>query len=460
MYVYDEDDEQMLGGDNIRQQDTIYDGRRQRKQIARRWIDHHLAFARYLQDRPFQFFDQYPQNIPNEFRNLYPPVVYQNVGPNLTSKIIRTATNKRKASISAMAWQPDGKRLVAGYQSGIVTLWNGTAFQYEILMQRHQTAINDLIWSNSGDYMLTVDETFLLKVWQSNYAVIDEWPLHEKKVRQISFSPCDRKFASCSDDARIKIWDFATRREERAIEDYGCDVRTVDWHPSRSIIASGGKDGQVRFFDPRDGTALSVVPIHKNIVTKVQWNQNGYHVLSGSRDWSVRLIDTRMMSEMMRFQGHENDVLTVAWHPTQEELFVSGGFTGEVHWWSVGVERPLYSLPTAHKNGVYQLRYHPLGHILATAGQEGMVRFWVRNKAGDDTTRSSNLSSDIQIVTQQESHSRDIPGLTPYHILHPDAQFTELGPAQESPLLARDDEESEDEDEERSAPPERDSEDD
>jgi WD40 repeat protein len=109
----------------------------------------------------------------------------------------------------------------------------------------------------------------------------------------------------------------------------------------------------------------------------------------------------------------------------------------------VGVERPLYSLPTAHKNGVYQLRYHPLGHILATAGQEGMVRFWVRNKAGDDITRSSNISSDIQIVAQQESHSRDIPGLTPYHVLHPDAQFAELVPSHASASLDEEEEEEE-----------------
>jgi hypothetical protein len=35
-------------------------------------IDRHMAFVRYLQDHLFQFFDQYPQNIPNQFRSLNP----------------------------------------------------------------------------------------------------------------------------------------------------------------------------------------------------------------------------------------------------------------------------------------------------------------------------------------------------------------------------------------------------
>jgi hypothetical protein len=75
MYVCDEEDEQMLSGDNMRQQDTIYDGRQQPKQIAQRWIGHHMAFARHLQDHPFQFFDQCPQDTPDQFCNFDPPFV-------------------------------------------------------------------------------------------------------------------------------------------------------------------------------------------------------------------------------------------------------------------------------------------------------------------------------------------------------------------------------------------------
>jgi polyadenylation factor subunit 2 len=63
-----------------------------------------------------------------------------------------------------MSWQSNGRRLVAGYQSSLVTLWNGTSFQFDIILPRHQVAITDLIWSNAGDYMLSVDDSLLLKV--------------------------------------------------------------------------------------------------------------------------------------------------------------------------------------------------------------------------------------------------------------------------------------------------------
>ena len=424
MFTYNNDEHEedtlQTSNDNFRQPEQIYDGRRQRKKITRRYVDHHQSFSMYKQNLPFRTFDQFPQNIPNELRLLEPTFTYDTIATSITTKFIRAATNKRRSCVNAMAWQPDGKRLIAGDQSGTIVLWNGVGFQFEILMNRYPGSIFELIWSHSGDFMLTIDETNLLKVWQSNYDVIEQWKMHNDKVRQLSFSPCDRKFASCSDDTTIKIWDFSTHKEERTIQDHGCNVKTVDWHPSRSLIASGAKDGAIKLFDPRSGNGLSTLNLHKNSVSKVQWNQNGNWVLSSGRDAKIRLIDIRMMSEMMAFQGHEKEVFAIAWHPTQEDLFVSGGFTGEMHWWCVGNDRPLYSLPKAHGQAIYQLKYHPLGHILASTGHEGMVKFWVRNRCGDDVTKSLNEVHLEQVVVQTESGSIDIPGLPPYHEVFPE----------------------------------------
>lgn len=425
-YTYgndDDDDNGMLGNyDANSKQEQIYDGRRQRKPITRRWIDHQQAFTLYRQDRPFESYDQYPQNIPDQLRNLYPPFAYRSLATSITSKIIRASTNKNKSSILSMAWQPDGKRLVAGYQSGLVTLWNGMGFQFEILMQRHDVGatIMDLIWSHSGDYMLTVDQKNLLKVWQTNYDVIQQWTLHSDKVRQLSFAPGDRKFASCSDDTTVKIWDLATSQEETTFNDHGCNVRTLDWHPSRSLIVSGGKDGAIHFLDPRVGSTtpnLATISLHKGLVTKIVWNKNGNWVLSSGKDSKIRLVDVRNMSEWMTFQGHERDVFTVEWHPIHEDLFVSGSFTGELFWWCVGYERPIYALPKAHLRSINQLKFHPFGHILASSGQEGVVKFWVRNRAGDDVTKSSNEVHVEEAAVSNNIESNDIPGLTQYDLL-------------------------------------------
>lgn len=417
----DEDNLQFGTMESNNRQNLIFDARRARPEMTRRYIDHSQAFTIYKECLPFNNYVQFPQNIPDQFRFLEPTFVYKTLATSLTSKFINAKVDKKmKSGINAMSWQPNGGRLVAGYQGGFIILWNGLHFKFEnpIPCNDLNCAIIDLIWSHNGDFMLTVDQRNLLKVWQSNFNVIEQWNIHAENnpVRQLCFSPSDRKFATCSDDTTVKIWDLSTQTEEKTIEN-GINVFSVDWHPCRSLIASGTKDGAVRLADPRTGTILSRLMIHKNAVMKVQWNQNGNWILSCGKDSTVRLIDTRMMTEMMTFQGHEKDVYTIAWHPTQQELFVSGGYTGEMHWWCVGSERPIYSLTTAHSQAINQLRYHPLGHILASAGKEGIIKFWVRNRAGNDVTKSSTqIEANLEhSVIQANSSQIDIPGLPSYN---------------------------------------------
>jgi WD40 repeat protein len=50
-----------------------------------------------------------------------------------------------------------------------------------------------------------------------------------------------QKFASCSDDGTVRIWDFFSWNEERVLRGHGSDVKCVDWHPTKGLLASGSK---------------------------------------------------------------------------------------------------------------------------------------------------------------------------------------------------------------------------
>ncbi|XP_073125833.1 polyadenylation factor subunit 2-like isoform X2 [Henckelia pumila] len=71
-----------------------------------------------------------------------------------------------------------------------------------------------------------------------------------------SFCRTDLKFCSCSDDTTVKVWDFAKCQEERSLSGHGWDVKCVDWHPSKSLLVSGGKDNLVKLWDAKSGREL------------------------------------------------------------------------------------------------------------------------------------------------------------------------------------------------------------
>ena len=69
-------------------------------------------------------------------------------------------------------------------------------------------------------------------------------------VRSVCFSPSEYKLVSCHEDKSICLWDIGRFSEEKVLEGHGSDVMTVDWHPSKSLIVSGGKDRLIKFWDP------------------------------------------------------------------------------------------------------------------------------------------------------------------------------------------------------------------
>lgn len=74
-----------------------------------------------------------------------------------------------------------------------------------------------------------------------------------------SFSPTDHKFASCSDDGTIKIWSFSEALEESTLTGHGWDVKCLDWHPTKALLASGSKDNLAKLWDPRTSQALATL---------------------------------------------------------------------------------------------------------------------------------------------------------------------------------------------------------
>jgi len=328
-----------------------------------------------------------------------PPLAYPQDPMNaITSRFVHLSLNKIRCPINAVRWTPDGRRLLTGASSGEFTLWNGTTFNFETIMQAHEAAIRAMNWNHQGSFLVSGDHSGALKIWQPSLNLIKILPpgeAHQEPVRQVTFSPNDSKFASCSDDGSVKIWDFAEAVEERCLSGHGWDVRTVHWHPHKSLLASGSKDNLVKLWDPRTGSSVGTLHGHKNSVLDVKWNRrNGWWLATASKDQIIKIYDLRMIKrEMQTFRAHQKEINAVAWHPVHERLLASAGAEGAVHFYLAGLsygegvgggEEPVSSLMGAHDNIVWSLDWHPLGHLMATGSADCSVRFWMRNRPGDN----------------------------------------------------------------------------
>lgn len=286
----------------------------------------------------------------------------------------------------ALSWTPGGRRLLTGNQEGQFTLWDGANFSYELLMSAHDTSFRCMCWSHNQNYLLTSDAAGNIKYWSPSIAPVQSLDSHNgQPIHALSFSPSDTKFVSCGDDAKVRVWDWARRREERVLEGHGWDVKTVAWHPRSSVICSGSKDNLVKLWDPRTGSALNTLYGHKNTVTKVAWNDNGNWLITGSRDQLIKVYDIRSMRELCSLKGHHKEITSLAWHPLYESVFASGGMDGTLIYWNIGPkgsEEPAAKVPFAHDMAIWDMKWHPAGHLLATGSNDRQTKFWARNRVG------------------------------------------------------------------------------
>ncbi|ODQ66489.1 WD40 repeat-like protein, partial [Nadsonia fulvescens var. elongata DSM 6958] len=411
-----------------------------RKPSHRRTVDHGNSFARWIQMRSTGQVIS-PQVIRPEASyiiDLLPPPAYQ-YGPRgggwvtttpssavasaIPTKFVHTSINKIKHPVLCVAWTPEGRRLVTGSMSGEFTLWNGMSFNFETIMQAHEGAVRSMKYSHNGDWLLSGDQYGIVKFWQTNFNNVRILEAHREMVRDIAFSPNDTKFITASDDGTVKIWDFSSNNdtEERILKGHGWDVRCVDWHPTLGLVVSGSKDNLVKLWDPRNGQCVSTFHGFKNTVTKTQFQPSGTQRLlaSASRDQTARIMDLRMMGNNSKaytnsrgvsskadetmdlatgdksyaiLRGHDADVSALTWHPTHSSLISTGTHQGALCHYLIdstptaentNAIMPTVKITAAHDSAIWDIEYHPLGHLLCSGASDRMARFWCRSRPGD-----------------------------------------------------------------------------
>lgn len=328
----------------------------------------------------------------------------------IPGKMLHSSLNKIKHPINVVKWTPEGRRLLTGSSSGEFTLWNGMAFNFETILQAHDSAIRAATYSHNEDWLISADQDGIVKYWQTNFNNVKVLQAHLDAIRDMSFSPNDSKFVTACDDHTLNIFDFAGGAKESTLTGHNWDVKTVDWHPTKGLLVSGSKDHQVKLWDPRTGRCLTTLHGHKNTIARTKFEPTrGQLLATCARDQTARIFDLRMMRDICLLKGSEKDISAVCWHPIHVNLLTTGGADGSIYHYLLDEPNtpdgtattippydspdpsnapaqtiyPAHKVQYAHDFSVWSLDWHPLGHILASGSNDRVTRFWTRARPGE-----------------------------------------------------------------------------
>jgi WD40 repeat protein len=235
------------------------------------------------------------------------------------------------ARVLAVAFSPDGRRLVSGCQDGTVWFWDAATGKGFTPREKHAGG-----------------------------------------VRAVAISPDGSLTASAGDDGRVRLWEHDAG--VRTLPGHGAAIHCLAFSPDGKTLAAAGKDKAIQLWDTDAGRVFRTLPGHDRGVLCLAFSPDGRQLASGGADRMLRIWDPATGAEVRALEGHADEVRGVAFRPDGEVLASAGG-EGALRTWDAATGRPLAVHYPPQKTSFWGLAFAPDGRI-ATATEGRMVYVW------------------------------------------------------------------------------------
>ncbi|GGM65727.1 Hsp70 family protein [Dactylosporangium sucinum] len=271
--------------------------------------------------------------------------VYDGCVWDATSGTLRTRV-KPKGGIDALAFSPDGERLVtAGNDDGRIIIWELAAGE-RLLRFDTGTRVKDLALSPDGRWIVTACDPVHTGLWPSP-------------------GP-DRH-------GKLTIWDAGTGARHRDLPLDGV-VKCLAISPDGTRLATGG-DRFGTLWDLDTGKRLFGVQ-HKSQLTAVAFSSDGTRLATASWDSTAALWDTATGQRLVQVR-HGKGVSSMALSPSGRWLATAND--KQVRLWDALTGALLRTIEAANPRSI---AFHPDGLRLAIAGSK--TRIWqIASEPGD-----------------------------------------------------------------------------
>jgi WD40 repeat protein len=233
---------------------------------------------------------------------------------------------------NSVSVSPGSRLLAAGYQSGVVKLWD-----------------------------------------PSNGKTVASLPGQVGSVSALAFSPDNRLLGVTSGDRTVRLWDFAQQKESARLVGHRESVLAVAFSPDGRTVATASADATVRLWDAATGEGRAVFAGHTDWATSVVFSDDGRLVVSGGRDRSVRVWDVERSREQMTIEV-DASVWSVA-IAAHRNLIAAGTDRGTIVVWDADTGQQKWTTP-AHNGTVWGLAFNGKGTLLASGGADSLVKLW------------------------------------------------------------------------------------
>ncbi len=258
----------------------------------------------------------------------------------------------------ALAFLPDGKLVVAGGRPG----QEGDVRVYDLSAPPAKTEDGVAYLNGVGDP----------KVMLAQLADSDD------SVLCLALSPDGKKLAAGGCDRQVRVWDLSAgvtaAKLEQTVENHADWVLGVALSPDGTKLLTASRDKTAKVWDLAKQESVMTFPDHQNPVYAVAAKADGKMAFSVGADKTLRLWRVGGDGKQVRATpGHGDEVFKVVGHVGQAVLATCSADKTVRLWKEDG--SPLRTL-TGLNDQVYAVAISPDGQRVAAGAWDGEVRVW------------------------------------------------------------------------------------
>ena len=247
--------------------------------------------------------------------------------------------------VHSVAFSPDGAFVTAAGSTGVVQEWSTVDGSTRgPPMTGHTDSVRAVAYSPDGQWIVTggIDNRVILRPRGPGSVRILTG--HRDWLNTFAFTPDSRYLISAggrtehaSTDGRILVWDTTSGQQVRALPDQGDAVRSLALIDDQTLAAAGA-DGRVYIWDIKSEARERVLTVDKDRVFGVAVSADGSMIASAGRDGQIRLWSRTGEQVAPPLIGHGGAVRAVV--QLDDGEFVTAGNDARLIFWApTGVNR-------------------------------------------------------------------------------------------------------------------------
>lgn len=266
-------------------------------------------------------------------------------------------------AILSLALAPDSTRLAAGRADGQAVLWDLAADHAPVYLAAHKNADFQVAFSTDGKKLTTLSDD-ATSVWDVDAAKETARNAFAAK-KQVAVLQHQHLLVASGDDGRVQLRDL-TSAQTVTFQGAAVLVSQLAFSPDGAMLASGYRDGTIKFWDVAAHQPLTSFKAHKSPVHSLVFADNGSILLSAASELQNKLWDRATGAQRATIEV-PTETIQVHLSPDGARL-LTGGVKSGLRLWDTATGKLLHAYPVPPGTSA-TVAFSPDGKILALAGR-------------------------------------------------------------------------------------------